>query len=130
LGLPRSKYVQEGKEGVYHCYSRCVRRAFLYGFDTRTQRDFSHRKAWLINRLQQLAAIFAIEVCAYAIMDNHYHLILRIRPDIAASWSDQEVEARWLSLFPKHCALGSSAMPPVEEQIRALAYCIVQNVSR
>ena len=123
MGLPRSKYVREGKEGVYHCYSRCVRRAFLYGFDTRTQRDFSHRKAWLVNRLQQLAAVFAVEVCAYAIMDNHYHLILRIRPDIAASWSDQEVATRWLNLFPKRCGLGAAAMPPVEEQIRTLAHC-------
>ena len=27
MALPRSKYVKEGKEGVYHCFSRCVRRA-------------------------------------------------------------------------------------------------------
>jgi REP element-mobilizing transposase RayT len=41
--------------------------------------------------LQYLASIFAIEVCAYAIMENHYHTILRIRPDLVASWSDLEV---------------------------------------
>ena len=64
MGLPRSKYVREGEEGVYHCFSRCVRRAFLYGFDTLTLRDFSHRKAWLVERLRYLAAIFAIEGCA------------------------------------------------------------------
>jgi REP element-mobilizing transposase RayT len=123
LALPRSKYVLEGKEGVYHCFTRCVRRAFLYGFDARTGRDFSHRKTWLANRLRQLAATFAVEVCAYAIMDNHYHLILRIRPDIAASWSHQEVATRWLTLFPKRCGLGVKTSAPVVEQIRALAYC-------
>ncbi len=52
MALPRSKYVQEGQEGVYHCFSRCVRRAFLYGFDPLTRRDFSHRKAWLVDRLR------------------------------------------------------------------------------
>jgi hypothetical protein len=30
MALPRSHYVQEGEEAVYHCFSRCVRRAFLY----------------------------------------------------------------------------------------------------
>ena len=102
MALPRSKYVKEGQEGVYHCFSRCVRRAFLCGFDTLTRRDFSHRKAWLVDRLRHLAAIFAIEVCAYAIMETHYHTILRTRPDIVAIWSDREVATRWLTLFPPH----------------------------
>ena len=73
MGLPRSKYVNEEQEGVYHCFNRCVRRAFLCGFDALTGRDFSHRKAWLVDRLRHLAAIFAIEVCAYAVLENHYH---------------------------------------------------------
>ena len=63
MALPRSKYVQEGHEGVYHCFTRCGRRAFLQGFDALTGRDFSHRKAWLVDRLRYLAAVFAIEVC-------------------------------------------------------------------
>ena len=120
MGLPRSKYVQEGKEGVYHCFSRCVRRAFLYGFDSHTGRDFSHRKAWLVNRLRKLAGIFSLEVCGYAVMENHYHVILRTRPDISARWSDQEVATRWLALFPRNCGLKRTAKLPVEEQIRAL----------
>ena len=66
MGLPRSTYVKDGHEGVYHCFCRCVRRAFLCGFDPVSQRDFSHRKTLLLDRLRQLAAIFAIDVCAYA----------------------------------------------------------------
>ena len=121
MGLPRSKYVREGEEGVYHCFSRCVRRAFLCGFDTLTLRDFSHRKAWLVDRLRSLAAIFAIEVCAYAVMETHYHSILRTRPDIVARWSDREVATRWLTLFPRHRDVRGVPMPPAEEEIRALA---------
>jgi putative transposase len=123
MALPRSKYVQAGQEGVYHCFSRCVRRAFLYGFDALTRRDFSHRKAWLVDRLRYLAAIFAIEVCAYAVMENHYHIILRTRPDIAAGWSDPEVARRWLTLFPRHRDLRGIPIPPTEEEISALAAC-------
>jgi putative transposase len=123
MALPRSKYVREGEEGVYHCFSRCVRRAFLYGYDARTGRDFSHRKKWLVNRLRKLAGIFAVEVCAYAVMENHYHVILRTRPDISAGWSDQEVAARWLRLFPRNGGLRRRGKPTVEEQIGALVSC-------
>ncbi len=121
MGLPRSKYVQDGQEGVYHCFTRCVRRAFLYGYDAFTQRDFSHRKAWLVDRLRYLAAIFAIEVCAYAIMENHYHSILRTRPDIVASWSDREVATRWLKLFPPKSRLKGQPVSSIEDHICALA---------
>ena len=123
MALPRSKYVLEGQEGVYHCFSRCVRRAFLYGFDPLTHRDFSHRKVWLVERLRHLAAIFAIEVLAYAIMENHYHTILRTRPDIVANWSDREVATRWLTLFPRRRDLSGEQIPPAEKDICALADC-------
>lgn len=120
MALPRSKYVRDGQEGVYHCFSRCVRRAFLYGFDPLTGRDFSHRKVWLVDRLRYLAAIFAIEVCAYAVMENHYHTILRTRPDIVASWSDREVATRWLTLFPQRRDTSGVPIPPDEQLISAL----------
>ena len=48
--------------------------------------------------LTKLEAVFAIDVAAYAIMSNHYHLVLIVRPEIAESWSDREVVERWLML--------------------------------
>jgi REP element-mobilizing transposase RayT len=126
MGLPRKAYVKEGQEGVYHCFVRCVRRAFLCGRDLVTQRDFSHRKTWIVDRLRELAAIFGIEVCGYAIMENHYHVILRTRPDIVAAWSNREVARRWLTLFPHRDGLKKSCDPPDEKQIAALAGCAEQ----
>jgi len=120
MTLPRSSYVNDDEVGVFHCYSRCVRRAFLCGFDPVTGRDYSHRKAWFVNQLQHLAGIFAIEVCAYAILENHDHTILRTRPDIVATWSDREVAARWLTLFPVKTRKKNKAQTPIEEQISAL----------
>jgi putative transposase len=79
MTMPRSQYVQDGQEGLFHCFNRCVRRAFLCGFDSVTGRDFSHRKELLAKRLQFLASVFAIDVCGFAIMMNHFHLLhLRI----------------------------------------------------
>lgn len=121
MGLPRRSYVKDDEVGVYHCFTRCVRRAFLCGFDAVTQRDYSHRKSWIVDRLRFLAGIFAIEVCAYAIMENHYHTVLRTRPDIVEIWSDHEVALRWLTLFPKYYRNNDLADAATEQQISALA---------
>ncbi len=45
-----------------------------------------------------LAALFGIEVGFHAELVNHIHLILRIRPDVVATWSDKEVVRRWLTI--------------------------------
>ena len=120
MGLPRSTYVQEGQEGIFHCFSRCVRRAFLYGYDPVTRQDFSHRKKWIVDRMKFLAGIFAIDVCAFSVLSNHFHNILRTRPDIANSWSDREVAIRWLQLCPHKPRSKKKPVPPIEDQINAL----------
>ncbi len=33
-------------------------------------------------------------------MDKHLHLLVRLDPDLANDWSDQEVVQRWGRLFP------------------------------
>jgi len=97
----RKEIVREGEVGVYHCVARCVRRAFLCGLDAATGTSFEHRKGWLRGRLEELAGIFGIDVCGYAVMGNHLHVIVRTRPDVVAAWSDQEVAERWWRLFPR-----------------------------
>ena len=42
----------------YHVVARCVRRAWLWGFDEYAGHDYSHRKAWVLERLAQLTSIF------------------------------------------------------------------------
>jgi len=120
MTMARKHYVLDGQVAVYHCFSRCVRRAFLFGPDSHDQRDYSHRKELLLARLRLLASVFLIEVCAYALMDNHYHLILRTRPDLIVLLSNKEIAARWLLLCPIK-DLNGNPVPPTEESINALA---------
>jgi REP-associated tyrosine transposase len=101
--MPQPRYTQIDIEATpyYHVISRCVRRAFLCGYDRVTERSFDHRKAWVVEKLAQLAEIFAVHVNAYAVLSNHFHLVLRIDSERARRWSDEEVVERYGGLFPR-----------------------------
>jgi REP element-mobilizing transposase RayT len=87
----------------------------LTGADPRTGKDFSHRKHWLEDRVKTLTGVFAVESLDITILDNHLHLILRNRPDIVATWSDEEVARRWLRL---HRQLLQLLAPASDKRVR------------
>jgi hypothetical protein len=61
--------------------------------------NLEHRRQWIVDRLHALSAIFAINLCAYAVMNNHYHVVLHINPEQVAAWTDEEVAELWYQLF-------------------------------
>ena len=83
----------------YHCMARCVRRAFLCGKDEFSGKNYEHRRQWVVDRLKALSGVFAVEICAYAVMSNHYHVVLHINTEQAKGWSIKEVLQRWTQLF-------------------------------
>ena len=95
----RRAIIPEASDCVVHAVSRCVRRAWLCGRDPYDGRDYEHRRDWVRERVRELAGVFAVEVCAYAIMSNHSHLVLWCRPSVAETWGPEEVARRWLRLF-------------------------------
>lgn len=101
MATARSLQINLNATAYYHCMTRCVRRSYLCGVDSYNHRDYSHRKEWVISRLKYLANIFAIKICAYAIMSNHYHLILHVNESEASEWDTDEIIQRWSALFPK-----------------------------
>jgi len=96
---PRSVLVSLEDTPWYHCVSRCVRRAFLCGEDSVSGMNFDHRRGWIAERIKQLAGIFAIDVAAFAIMSNHYHIVMRIDRERALEWTLEEVLEHWTRLF-------------------------------
>ena len=122
---PRNRQVSLDDTPYYHCISRCVRRAFLCGKDARTGFDFEHRRQWIVDRIKLLCSVFAVDLCAYAVMSNHYHIVIRINQDQAIAWSDREVAERWMQVFTGHILmhrhLAGTALTALElEQVTEL----------
>jgi hypothetical protein len=64
---PRKSLVSLDATPYYHCDTRCVRRAFLFGQVTLTLagQNFEHRRHGIEDRLLELVNIFAIDIAAY-----------------------------------------------------------------
>lgn len=99
-GHARKEIVRKGEIGTYHTWSRCVQRACLCGEDPVTGYNFEHRRVWIRTLLEYQASVFAVDVGNYSVLSNHQHLIARTRPDISATWSDEEVAWRWKLAWP------------------------------
>lgn len=96
---PREQQISLLDTPYYHVCSRVVRKAFLCGIDENTGKNYEHRRTWVEERIHKLSQIFSMDVCAYAVMHNHLHIVLYVDTDKAKNWSTAEVLARWHQLF-------------------------------
>ncbi len=123
---PRSNVIDLDYTPYYHCISRCVRRAFLCGRDRCTGRSFEHRRQWIVDLIKRLAAMFCIDVPAYAMMHNHYHLVLHVDRERCLALSDREVIRRWLMFHKSNEQIDRyyAGTPLAEEELEQVR-CIV-----
>jgi REP element-mobilizing transposase RayT len=96
---PRSELICIEDTPYYHLTSRCVRRAFLCGVDKDTGKDYQHRRGWIENRIRILSSLFGIDICGYAVMSNHIHVVCQLCPEQIECLSDREVVSRWRRLY-------------------------------
>ena len=114
MTIARRQLIDVSVTRWYHCMSRCVRGAALL------RSESSDRKAWLEDRIEELAQIFALGVGGFSVMDNHLHLLLRLDPEVAATWSDEDVVRRWGRLCPPRDK-SQQPLPVSDEWVQAPA---------
>ena len=117
MATPRVQQVDLSITPYYHCVTRCVRRAFLCGKDKYSGQDFEHRRDWVRQRLRFLAGVFAIDICAYAVMSNHLHVVLHVDAERANRWADADVVKRYCKLHPMVKA-DYELLPPAKQRAR------------
>jgi len=96
MTLPRKQLISIEDTPYYHIVTRCVRRAFLCGTDKYSGKCFEHRRQLIVDRIKQLAEVFNIDICAYAVMSNHYHLVLKVNS--TEHWDEKRVLMHWSSI--------------------------------
>ena len=126
MATPRKQQISLADTPYYHCISRCVRRAFLCGEDKYSGQSYEHRRGWIEDKLHFLTQVFAIEVCAYAVMSNHYHVVLFVDEEKAKQWTMSEVLERWHRLYKgtlltnQYCH-GDTLSEPLLDMVKATA---------
>jgi len=123
---PRKEQVSLSDTPYYHIVSRCVRRTFLCGTDKVTGKSYEHRRVWIEDRIRILASIFGVDICAYAVMSNHIHLVVKLTPDSINSLNNIEILERWTALFkgPLLVQRWRNGEPLDKAQRDAVASCI------
>jgi len=111
--LARGEVFDPDEVAIGHFFNRTTRRCFLMGEDPVSGKNFDHRKVWIEQYQRELAASFGIDLLGFAILSNHFHLILRSRPDVVATWDDEEVARRWLLLCPQRPSLSFREYYPI-----------------
>lgn len=123
--LARCELIDPNEVTIAHVINRTVRRCFLFGDDPISGKNFDHRKVWIEDLLRHFAAHFGIDLLCFSIMSNHYHLILRTRPDVVASWDDTEVARRWLMICPER-KIGGKPAEPSESELNSIRKCPIK----
>ena len=101
----RAVTLPHGSRGTFHVITRCARRAFLFG------EGREHRRGWLAASLADTIPHFGLDLLSYAIMSNHVHLIVRLRPERVDDWSVTEAARHALSVFPARSGWQNEALP-------------------
>lgn len=126
MATPRKQQISLVDTPYYHCVARCVRRAFLCGEDALSGQSYEHRRGWVEDKLHFLSQVFAIEVCAYAVMSNHYHVVLFVDEVKAKQWHISEVLERWHrlhkgTLLTQQYCRGEALAKPLLDIVKATA---------
>jgi len=95
MPAPRKSQIAVEATPYYHCVSRCVRRAFLCGKDRFTGKSFEHRRIFIESELLRLSDVFFLDLVAYAVMSNHFHVLLFIDQSTKDEATVEDIVNRW-----------------------------------
>ena len=92
MPVPRVIFSSPNFPSHYHCVSRVTNRDFVFG---------THERDVFRKVLRQVEAFSGVRVLTWAILSNHFHVLLEVPPRPAEPLSDAEILRRCRALYPK-----------------------------
>jgi len=99
MAVKRSTQLDLTLTTKFHCCTRAVRAAFILDDNVEHDPNKIDRRQWIEDRILFLTTVFAIDVCAYAVMSNHYHVILDVHKSQSDDWEPLEIITRWHKIY-------------------------------
>jgi REP element-mobilizing transposase RayT len=103
-----SRIKVHGEDAVYHCISRSVNGERLFDEDAK---EMLRRQMW------QIADYCGVTILTFAIMENHFHMLVRVPQK--APVADAELLRRYRLLYPKPTRYQTASLAAVEAQLKA-----------
>jgi REP element-mobilizing transposase RayT len=106
----REKRIKVAGVGVYHCMSRTVAGERL--FDV-------HAKSAFLLLIRKAAAFCGVELLAYCVMDNHFHVLVRVDPRGVENLTRRELLRRYRAFFKETLTVDYPSPDQLEEWFNA-----------
>jgi len=107
-GVMRTRRLRKREgEACYHCMSRTVNGERLFGD---REKEVFRKMLW------QVADFSGVEVLTYAVMSNHFHVLVRVPEE--GPVSDAELLRRWRVLYPKPTKYEAASYAAMERTLR------------
>jgi hypothetical protein len=103
---PRIKISADESEAVYHCMSRTVNGERL--FDS-VAKEVLRKQFW------QVADYCGVQIITYAILSNHFHVLVRVPRKIPLG--DAELLRRYAVLYPKPTRYQTARLTVIRQQL-------------
>ena len=108
LILGRRRLIVDGQSAVYHVVSRTACRQYLFK---------DREKEMFVRMMRKQASFSGVEVLAYCVMSNHFHILLRVPEECEIT--DAELLRRYQKLYGgKHCPASVPRPDVLAEMLR------------
>ncbi|MCP4745437.1 MAG: hypothetical protein GY874_04735 [Desulfobacteraceae bacterium] len=109
--MPRIRRLTNNEQAtVYHVMSRTALDGFPIG---NSEKDF------LLNLIKSFSSIYLVEIIGFCLMDNHFHLLVRMIPE--HNFSDEEIISRYENFYGDARQLGSVQIPALRRKLANLS---------
>ncbi|VVS93948.1 transposase [Desulfoluna spongiiphila] len=108
--VPRMVVTDSGQKAAYHVISRTALDGFPFG---KVEKDE------LVRIIQIFSTIYCVEVLGFAIMGNHFHLLIEVSPGDMIS--DDEVRKRFQRLYGRNTEFPEGRLEEYRERFCSLS---------